>query len=94
MCSAFFRTTSEAFVATYVILLVLCFCCFPVAFLPWVYDLAAAVGPTGTVLLAVPMMLSIAAFLVLARISLVPQAFVSPQSVTLRLLRGLDRFFE
>ena len=34
MCSAFFRTTSEAFVATYVILLVRCFCCFPVAFLP------------------------------------------------------------
>ena len=94
MCSAFFRTTSEAFVATYVILLVLCFCCFPVTFLPWVYDTATAVGPTGTVLYMIPMMLSIVAFLVLARISLVARAFVPPKNVSLQFLHGLDRFFE
>lgn len=92
-CSAYFRTTAEAFVATYCFLFALSTCCFPMAFGPNVINEGVNSGLGNSILRALAMSLSIAAMLGAARTFLVNRAFVLPRNLLLQLFRRLDQFF-
>lgn len=92
MCSAFFRTTYEAFVASYLLFLLLCWM-MPPLFAPHVFE-TMAVSQTGeasgmTVLIVV----SIAVFLAMARVLLESRAFVPPRNYVLEVFQALDRMY-
>src|SRR5262249_52007623 len=92
MCSAWFPTTVEAFVANYTLFLAL-FYILPFGWRRWVF--ARASDPSFRETVAwVPLSLVIArVFLVAARLVLISRAFVSPKNVLLGIFLRLDRFF-
>jgi ABC-type transport system involved in multi-copper enzyme maturation permease subunit len=92
MCSAWYSTTVEAFIANYVIFLVLYFV-LPFGWGPWLFARASDVSFLETLArLMFPGALT-AVFLIAARVFLPARAFVPPKNVLLGLFQRLDRFF-
>jgi ABC-type transport system involved in multi-copper enzyme maturation permease subunit len=90
MCSAYFRTTAEAFVATYVLFPLLL--TFPPFWVPWI--LPHVVDDTWSVLAAtIPMLALTGGSLLLARAFLESRAFVPARNLLLEFFRGLDAYF-
>jgi ABC-type transport system involved in multi-copper enzyme maturation permease subunit len=92
MCSAWYATTVEAFIANYVIFLVLQFI-FPVCWGPYLFREAADVSLGVTLVRLVFPGFFTSIFLVAARIFLPARAFIPPKNVLLGLFLKLDRFF-
>lgn len=93
MCSSFFRTTVEAFIATYALLAISVFCC-PVTFIDAAIRVQSSTAAPGW--LAATTVISlvvIVACLTWARIFLVHRAFIPPRNVMLDLFHALDRMF-
>ena len=92
MCSSYFRTTAEAFVATYVLLGLLMFV-FPWLSAPTLMKIAAARGYAAIIPHECAMIGTTAVFLILALGCLVPRAFAPPRHFLLQAFRALDEFF-
>ncbi len=92
-CSAFFRTTYEAFAASYLCFFLLCYM-IPGMFAPNVFALAETrtlqEAVAGSMMIIV---LSICGFLFLARVFLESRAFVPARNYLLELFRLLDGMF-
>ncbi|HEY3968447.1 MAG TPA: ABC transporter permease subunit [Planctomycetaceae bacterium] len=92
MCSAWYATTVEAFIANYVLFLVMLFVV-PFGWGPWLFARASDVRITETLArLLFPGVLT-GAFLLAARLFLPARAFVPPKNVLLGLFQRLDQFF-
>ncbi|MBS0263541.1 MAG: ABC transporter permease subunit [Planctomycetes bacterium] len=92
MCSAWYATTVEAFIANYVIFLVL-LSIFPICWGPWLFQQAADVT-LGVTLGRLPYpAIMTGIFLIAARIFLPARAFIPPKNVLLGLFHQLDNFF-
>ncbi len=92
MCSAWYATTVEAFIANYVLFLVLLFV-LPFGWGPWLFARASDVRFAETLSrLLYPGVLT-ASFLIAARLFLPARAFVPPKNVLLGIFQSLDRFF-
>jgi len=92
MCSAFYPTTVEAFIANYVLLVVL-MAIFPFGWGPWLFGRASDLPFWGTALLSTFLVSLSAGFLLGARLFLERRAFVPPKNALLGLFQRLDRFF-
>ena len=93
MCSAFFRTTVEAFVATYALVAMTVFCC-PASFID--FGMRSQSGRTPVEwFIAATILASIAivSCLMWARLFLVQRAFIPPRNVMLDLFHALDQMF-
>jgi ABC-type transport system involved in multi-copper enzyme maturation permease subunit len=91
-CSAFFRTTHEAFAASYFGLLSL-FLILPGAFAPEVFELADRLTFGQTVSHSSMIVVSTACFFFLAHLFLKTRAFVPPRNYLLEVFTALDRMF-
>lgn len=91
-CSAFFRATHEAFVASYLCFLLLCYM-IPEMFAPNVFAWAEARTLPEAVAGSTIIILSICGFLFLARVFLESRAFVPARNYLLELFRLLDGIF-
>ena len=91
-CSAFFRTTYEAFAASYLCFLLLCYM-IPGMFAPNVFAWAETRALQETVAGSMIMIASICVFLFLARVFLESRAFVPARNYLLELFRLLDRIY-
>ncbi len=91
-CSAFFRTTHEAFVASYLCFLLLCFL-LPGMFAPHVFAWAETRTLPEAVRGSTIIICSICGFLILARVFLESRAFVPARNYLLEFFRLLDGFF-
>ncbi|MBI3864188.1 MAG: ABC transporter permease subunit [Planctomycetia bacterium] len=92
MCSAWYSTTVEAFIANYVLFLVLFFM-LPFGWGPWLFARASDVSFAETLVrLWLPLTFT-GGFLLAARLFLPARAFVPPKNVLLGLFQKLDRLF-
>ena len=91
-CSAFFRTTYEAFVASYLCFLVMCYM-IPSLYAPFVFEWAESRAMQQAVAGATTIIFSIFGFLFLARVFLESRAFVPARNYLLELFRHLDETF-
>lgn len=92
MCSAYCRTTAEAFVASYVLLAVFA-ALFPIATAPLLFDHAEDAPLGKTLMASLFLMVLTGLFLIFARVFLEARAFVPPRNMLLQLFRRLDGFF-
>ncbi len=93
MCSAWFPTTVEAFVANYTLFVVLRYA-FPWAWGSWLFHNAAAERPLSETLLWATCGVGLTGvFLLIARMCLVARAFVAPKNALLGMFQRLDAFF-
>jgi ABC-type transport system involved in multi-copper enzyme maturation permease subunit len=92
MCSAWFPTTVEAFVANYTLFLAL-FYILPFGWGRWVFARASDASFRETLAWAPFSLVMTGGFLVAARLVLISRAFVSPKNVLLGIFLRLDRFF-
>ena len=108
MCSAWFRTTAGAFIATYAIG---CIVCFSLPFLdemhiinigweaqcaffpPFVFETASGMNFLKAFGSSIPTLILSGVFLVLARAFIVERAFARPTNVIMNVIRPMDRFF-
>ncbi len=91
-CSAFFRTTYEAFAASYLCFFLLCYS-IPALYAPSLFAWAESRTFGATVAGSMMIVLSICGFLVLARHFLESRAFVPARNYLLELFRLLDGIF-
>jgi ABC-type transport system involved in multi-copper enzyme maturation permease subunit len=91
-CSAFFRTTYEAFAASYLCFLVLCYVV-PGLYAPHVFEWAESRTLQEAVAGSTMIIFSICGFLFLARVFLESRAFVPARNYLLELFRHLDEIF-
>lgn len=92
MCSAWYPTTVEAFVANYVLFLVL-YHVLPFGWGTWLFQRASDVSLAGTLALSTFSIFLTGGFVLAARLFLVTRAFVPPKNVLLGLFHKLDAFF-
>lgn len=92
LCSAWFPTTVEAFVANYTWFVVLRYT-MPFAWGSWLFERAAEVPLGETLSGAMNGVIMTGVFMVAARSVLVTRAFVPPKNVLLTLFHKLDKFF-
>ena len=91
-CSAFFRTTYEAFTASYLCFMLLCYM-MPGLFAPTVFRWAESRTLSETFAGSMMIIFSIIGFLFLARAFLESRAFVPARNYLLELFRQLDGIF-
>jgi len=91
-CSAFFRTTHEAFVASYLCFLLLCYM-MPGMFAPNVFEWAETRTLPEAIAGSTTIIFSICFFLFFARVFLESRAFVPARNYLLELFRLLDGIF-
>jgi len=92
MCSAFFRTTQESFVASYLCFLSL-WSMLPMALAPYVFRRAERLTLAQTLSGSAMIIISTVCFLVLARVFLESRAFVLSRNYLLQIFKALDRLF-
>ena len=92
MCSAWYPTTVEAFVANYVLFLVL-YHVLPFGWGTWLFEQASDDSLAATMTRSTFSIFLAAGFMLAARLFLVDRAFVSPKNVLLGLFHKLDAFF-
>ncbi len=92
MCSAFFRTTNESFVASYLLFLVLCWV-LPGMFALDVFDETGDLAGATTMAGLSMIILSTVCFLFGARVFLEARASVPAGNYLLQVFRALDEFF-
>lgn len=92
MCSAFCRTTAEAFVASYVVFAVL-FKMFPIGWAPFLFERAAENSLVVTLMSTLFMQSMTGLFLFFARVFLETRAFVPPRNMVLEFFKFLDARF-
>lgn len=92
MCSAYFRTTAEAFVASYCLLAVMLFV-FSFSSGINVFDRAFSGNYEEAFVSSMLVLMSIGVCLLVGRIVLLPRAFVPPRNVLLQFFKVLDEFF-
>jgi len=92
MCSAWYPTTVEAFVANYVLFLVL-YNVLPFGWGTWLFAHASDTSLAATCARSTFSVFLTAGFVLAARLFLVTRAFVPPRNVLLGLFQKLDAFF-
>jgi len=92
MCSAWYPTTVEAFVANYVLFLVL-YHTLPFGWGSWLFQRASDDPLSTTLVRSTLSVILTAVFVLAARLFLVARAFVPPKNVLLGLFHKLDAFF-
>ncbi len=92
MCSAWYPTTVEAFVANYVLFLAL-YHLFPFGWGKWLFERASDESLAATMARSTFSAFLTAGFVLAARLFLVARAFVPPKNVLLGLFQKLDAFF-
>jgi ABC-type transport system involved in multi-copper enzyme maturation permease subunit len=91
-CSAYFPTTVEAFVANYV-LFILLFSMFPAAWGPHLFEQASEVPFATTVASSLLLVIVSGVFLIAGWLSVEARAFVPPKNALLGLFKRLDALF-
>jgi ABC-type transport system involved in multi-copper enzyme maturation permease subunit len=92
MCSAWYATTVEAFIANYVLFLVL-FKMLPFGWGPWLFAEAADKSFLASLVWTIIPLVLTAVFLIAARFFLPARAFVPAKNVLLGIFQRLDKFF-